>query len=250
MNKPVWLELTDELVKSIFPPVHEVLDAMNAGDLHLAMIPRMALFHLSGCLHSSMRANEQGLHSAVICLVRQCVEALTLVDLGLQAAEYREPRLEAWDSGKLTHGKMRQSLEADVWARYGNGLWDESWTDYFGNLARSVQPYAHYSPVLMGWQMSVVDNDASNRFHVAIGPAVYDSLKASRITLLHSLVLWTSGRIVGENTANPEWQPITDQVDALGRSLGQSKLLLGTKNWADELAPHMLFRPGYDWRDA
>ena len=153
MQKPKWLTFTDKLIGPLFPIASGVLDSKKSANMHLSQIPTMALFHLFGCLYASIEANERGQHSVAICLIRQCVEALTLIDLGLQEPSYREPLLEKWETGKKSHGEIRKALEQDIWPNYGHGLWDEPWREYFGNLARAVQPYAHYSPEVMGWQM-------------------------------------------------------------------------------------------------
>jgi hypothetical protein len=90
-----------------------------------------------------------------MALLRQCVEALTIVDVGLQPHEFATDVLLSWVEDRLTQGQIRKKLEAERWPQYGCGLWQESWGEYFGNLARAVQPYAHYSRTLMGWQFSV-----------------------------------------------------------------------------------------------
>jgi hypothetical protein len=129
------------------------------------------------------------------------------------------------------------------------GLWDEPWADFFGNLARAVQPYAHYSPQLLGWQMAFHGYGGGNRFLVKVGPAAYDALKASRIALLHALVIWTLARLLLQNSQLPDVSDLAAAVSALGNALASSKLLFKSKNWADELAPHVLFKPGHDWQD-
>ena len=101
-----------------------------------------------------MVANAGGQHSVAISLLRGCLEALSLVDLGFQPNPYRIPRLGQWKQKKRTAGETRKDLERDVWPRDKHGLWDEDWSQFFGNLGRSLYPYAHYSPELMGWQIA------------------------------------------------------------------------------------------------
>lgn len=189
------------------------------------------------------------MHSVAMCLLRQCVEALTLVDLGLQSDGFRITLLKNWKEGRRSSGEIRQELERNVWPRYGRGLWDENWAEFFSNLARSVHPFAHYSPELLGWQVAVRKFDGRTQFVAEIAPAAYDPLKASRITLLHSLIVWTLARLTMENAPEDAVPEFTAEVEQLRVALGSSKLLFKTKDWADELAPHVLFLPGHDWRD-
>jgi hypothetical protein len=255
MQSPRWLELGDKLFG---PVVGMGLATLNptsnpSADLDRAVIPYLSLVHLVQCLQTGMYANEQGWHSAALCLIRQSIEALTLVDLGLQEAAYAEPLLDRWSAGAVTHGELRARLEKDVWHRYGRGLWLEPWAEFFGNLSRAVQPYAHYTSQLMGWQfqyLSQTGESADATQHLALfGLETYDALKASRITLLHGLVGWTLGRLLVEYGRNPDVLSYSNDIAEWGRSLGASKLLFKQKDWASELLPDMFFRPGVDWRD-
>jgi hypothetical protein len=74
-----------------------------------------------------------------------------------------EPLLEAWKTGGKSQGELRSALERDIWPSYGTGLWDEPWAKFYGNFARAVQPYAHYTQELQGWQFvtASVDHDGS-----------------------------------------------------------------------------------------
>ena len=66
----------------------------------------------------------------------------------MQEPAIAEPLLLDWKNGKKSHGEVRKALERAVWPRYGVGLWSEPWSDFYANLARAVQPYAHYTPEL------------------------------------------------------------------------------------------------------
>lgn len=248
-RKPKWLQLTDRIMGPLFLTASGVLEKSDPKSIHLSYIPYLALHHLFNCLYASIVVNQKGQHSVAVCLIRQAVETLTLIDLGLQDDTYRLPLLEAWESGKKTQGEIRKALEHDIWPKYGHGLWDESWSEYFSNLAKAVQPYAHYSPDLMGWQMAFVAHEGENSFAVAAGPKTYDPIKATRVTLLHSLCAWTLGRLLTENSNVLEVVQFKTMLSQLRKYLGASKLLFKNKNWADELAPHVIFKPGCDWRD-
>ena len=164
MQPPSWFVTGNRLKGDVFPTAVKALRCLETPDaMHESLIPEAALFHSSDCLTASMQANAAGQHSVAIGLLRSCLEALTLVDVGLQANEYRLPRLRQWNQKKRTASDIRKDLERDVWPRYGYGLWDEAWGHFFGNLARALHPYAHYSPELMGWQMSSLRMDTSGR---------------------------------------------------------------------------------------
>ncbi len=214
----------------------------------LQSMGELSLWHHAGCLEASNHANRQGKHSAAICLVRQSVEALTIAEIGLQEPEFAEAHLVAWKEGKKSHGALRKSLEQNVWPKYGTGLWDETWADFYGNLSRAVQPYAHYTPELQGWQFATVSYDGGTEFTAMLGLNTYDALQATRITLLHMILTYTLGRILLAHGRNPD--VISRQADILelGKALGSSKLLFKRGEWWAQLAPHMLFSPGYDWR--
>ena len=74
-------------------------------------------------------------------------------------------------------------------------------------------------------------------------------MKALRISLLHALVVWTLGRIVIINHRFSNHDEVASLVFELGKLLGASKLLFKSKNWADEIAPHVLFLLGKSYVD-
>ena len=200
-------------------------DGAQPSAIDLQSLAELALCHHAGCLESSSYANRRGKHSAAICLVRQSVEALTIVEVGLQQPHFAEPLLLAWKAGKKTQGDMRKALERDIWPGYGTGLWDESWAEFYGNLARAVQPYAHYTQRLQGWQFATVDYDGGHEFTATFGLETYDALRATRITLFHMLLTWMLGRVLLTHGQNPDVLQRRESILALGRALGASKLL-------------------------
>jgi hypothetical protein len=154
-NQSRWLEICQENLIPLLEHTSASLSERNDLDAHVRIAPLLASCHLHQCVLSSVDANEKGRHSVAMALLRQCVEALTIVDVGLQPHEFATDVLLSWVEDRLTQGQIRKKLEAERWPQYGCGLWQESWGEYFGNLARAVQPYAHYSRTLMGWQFSV-----------------------------------------------------------------------------------------------
>lgn len=249
MSEPKWKSIASDIGGCVLTNTVREIEKRRSADLNASITPQLAVFHLEACLNASIEANAMFQPSVAICLLRQCVEALTLIDLGLQATDYRDVIVNDWLSGKTTTGSLRKHLEAQVWPRYGSGLWDEPWKEYFANLAKAVQPYAHYSPELLGWQISIVGFEGRNRFIAATGPQSYDPVKASRLALLQSLIIWTLARLLIANSTDPEVVKLSIRVDHLKTEIGTSKLLFKSKDWADELMPHVVFYPGKDWRD-
>ncbi len=142
-RRPKWPILGENLLTPVAEANLSVTRNITFGNGQVEPLPYMAGCHFAGCLGTSIEANKQGKHSVAICLVRQCLEALTIVDVGLQHPVYAEPLLLASSEGKTTAGQLRQNLEHDVWPQYGKGSWSESCEEFFGNLAQSVHPYAH-----------------------------------------------------------------------------------------------------------
>jgi len=155
----VWLRLVRQVDSAVLTSVERALDRHHPNP-DLGIVPYAAVLHLRACLETGLWANAQGYHSAAIGVLRHSVEALTLIDLGFQEPEYSSQLLEGWKAGNKSAGEIRKYLERDVWPRYGIGLWSESWADFFGNLARAVQPFAHYSRELMYWQLFVPSQPA------------------------------------------------------------------------------------------
>ncbi|MBZ0320871.1 MAG: hypothetical protein K8L91_30940 [Anaerolineae bacterium] len=251
--KPKWLILTDEL---LWPLVGMGLNSLNfiwaSSNPDLGSIPYASLLHFAHSLETSMVTNEAGKHSVAICLLRQCVETVTLIDIGLQETTFSEPLLASWKAGKKSHGELRAKLEENIWPNYGTGFWDENWTEYFRNFAGAVQPYAHYTQGLMGWQFSVVDTNLSKSQYLASLDLLggYDPLKASRITLFHSILGWTLGRLLLTHGKNQDVLDREDKILDWGKSLASSKLLFHKENWGVQLLADVFFKSGASYFDS
>jgi hypothetical protein len=249
IERPEWFKLGDQLM---WPLIGIGIAAVRSNPLStpdLQSLAELALCHHAGCLEASIYANKRGKHSTAICLVRQSVEALTIAEIGLQSPEFAEPLLIAWKEGKKRYGDLRKTLEQHVWPRYGGGLWDEAWSEFYGNLARAVQPYAHYTSELQGWQLVTEAYEGGRTFVAMFGLETYDALQATRITLFHGLLTYMLGRILICHGKNSDAMSRHSDVLKLGQAIGSSKLLFKRGDWWTQLAPHMLFKPGYDWRD-
>jgi hypothetical protein len=246
--KPRWFELSHDLIWPMVDMGLEILYDIKRSTLDLQAIPYLALLHHGGCLQASMLANEHGKHAAAVCLVRQSVEALTVVDIGLQPSKFAEPLLCGWKEGKKSHGQLRQALEKEIWPRYGKGLWEEPWSTFYANLAQAVQPYAHYSPELQGWQFMMLEYKGAKNSIFATGMNTFDDLKATRITLFHTILTWVLGRLLMAHGGTEKIKSIITRVNDLGQAIASSSLLFKRDDWGWQLVPHMIFKPGYDWR--
>jgi hypothetical protein len=224
LEKPEWFELGDQLMWTLIGIGVATARSHRLSTPDLQSLAALALCHHAGCLESSSHANHSGKHSAAICLVRQCVEALTIAEIGLQPPDFVEPLLIAWKEGKKSHGELRKALEHHVWPAYGAGLWDETWSEFYGNLARAVQPYAHYTSELQGWQFVTVDYDGGRQFTATFGLETYDALQATRIMLFHMLLTYMLGRILLFHGKNPDAMSRRADILKLGQALGSSTL--------------------------
>jgi hypothetical protein len=245
-----WLELCRQLLWDIVRLGLQTIEELDLGDFNLETIPHCALLHLSSCLQASAHANEKGEHAIAVCLIRQCIEALTLIEVGLQQKDYACPLLEKWRDGKKSHGNLRASLEKHVWPRYGNGLWDEPWSEFFSNLARAVQPYAHYTYELMLWQFKVLrgqdDAEGGLTFTATWNPRVYDSRKGSQLALLQGLVGWTLGRLLLENRKTPQVSDYSERIRVFGEALSESEWLDKQSDWPTNLLPVVLMEEEFN----
>ena len=121
-DTPEWFQIGDALT---WPLIGMGLTSSRQNEelpIDLQPLGYNALCHHAGCLQSSMMANEKGKHSAAVCLVRQSVESLTIVEISLQESAFSKPLLEGWKAGKKKHGDLRKALEKDIWPMYGSGL--------------------------------------------------------------------------------------------------------------------------------
>lgn len=249
---PRWFRLARAVDGSVLTSVERALDRRHPN-ADLGLPAYAAALHLRSCMETGFWATGQGYLSAAIGVFRHSVEALTLVDLGFQTPTYNSELLAAWKDGKKSVGEIRKSLERDVWPRYGTGLWSESWAEYFGNLARAVQPFAHYTPDLMYWQFSVPSQpiqaaaEGKHQILVSLGSRTNDPVKAARLTLLSALIIWTLGRVLVAN--EPTWPGPKRELDELGRAIADSKLLDRGDNWGNQLLGLYFFKPGSDWVD-
>lgn len=245
-KQPKWFTIGNDLLWPLIGMGVATARAHRLSSIDLQSLSELAISHHAGCMEAIGYINKRGKHSTAICLVRQSVEALTIAEIGLQRASFAEPLLAAWKEGKKSHGELRKALEKEIWPAYGAGLWEETWAEFYGNLARAVQPYAHYSSELQGWQFATVSHENDQQFIAMIGLETYDPLQATRITLFQMLLTWMLGRVLLAHGKSSDVLANREKIVRLGRELGASKLLFKRGEWWTQLAPHMLFKPEHD----
>lgn len=245
-KRPEWLYTCGAVLQPLLEHTSASISERTDLSPSIRNAPLLASFHLHQSIMASTEANNQGWHSVALALLRQCIEALTIVEAGLQSREIATPLLKDWLGGKTSQGRMRANLEAACWPRYGHGLWGESWVEFFGNLAKAVQPYAHYSHVLMGWQYATPDvvprpcNGDDTIIDARIGFHSYDALKALRIHLYTAILGWGLARMLEENSISCPMHG--EKLKAWGRSIATSELLDGSRSsWGDTILPHLFF---------
>ena len=229
---PLWLTLSDKAVHIIYERLWRAA-CDNDLDLPRSLLPVHALRFLIYTLAYSDDANRAGRHAISMALLRQSIESMSIVELGIVRHIDRAQQLKLWYERKITPGNIRKWLEKAVWPNYGCGLWDESWSQYMGQFATALHPYAHFSPELMHWQERFFGFDDSGMGWVMTENDAYDPQKASRITLFHSILHFTLGRILMENCAHAD-ADFRSLVIEFGHALSNSKYLSGHRtDWAN-----------------
>ncbi len=199
----------------------------------------MAHWFLLDTLLLANQANREGMHANALALTRQCVEAISIIELGVCGHPDAEATLLRWDSDDLTPGKLRAWLQTNVWPNYGNGLWQEPWSTFMREFAGAIQPYAHYGRSLAQWQLRLHrfydanKSTASSHAILEMRPRAYDPQKATRITLFHALLTYLLGRIW--SAANPADAEFFALMAKLGTALGKSRYLDGHQtDWSQQ----------------
>lgn len=235
---PEWFALTEEANPQVMRRIADAVSA-NAMMPQVNATPMLAHWFLLDTMLLSHQANRDGMHANALSLTRQCVEAISIVELGICNHPDAESILLKWDSDQITPGNLRAWLQANVWPKYGAGLWTEPWFTFMREFAGAVQPYAHYGRNLAQWQLRLhrlYDTNAGDNDLTAIvemRPRAYDAQKATRITLFHALLSYTLGRIW--LAANRHDQAFAELIGRMGTALGKSRYLDGHQtDWSQQ----------------
>ena len=148
---PEWFQYADDVTADVMHRVTEAVTA-NAMSQQVRYLPTLAHWFVLDSLLLANQANREGMHANALALTRQCVEAISVIELGICGHPGSEATLLKWEADEMTPGKLRAWLQAHVWPQYGTGLWNETWSIFMREFAAAVQPYAHYSSPLSQWQ--------------------------------------------------------------------------------------------------
>lgn len=235
---PAWFVLNEALTPDITERLLGCLPELELP-VQVRSLPMMAHWFIVDSLSMANKANRMGSHAVALALTRQCIEALSVVEVGLANHPDTATVLLAWEADRKTPGEMRKWLSANVWPTYGAGLWQESWPQFMAELAGAIQPYAHYSAPLSQWQTRLTelierDDEGNTRLFLEIRPRAYDPQKATRITLFHSLLFFTMARVWLAHRGTDDKQ-FAKRVQELGDALGRSAYLDGHQtNWRQQ----------------
>lgn len=217
--------------------MEHVRAAIEAQSLPLQIrnAPTLAHWFVLDSLCLANQANRDGMHANALALTRQCIEAISVIELGICGNKGASELLAQWEADSVSAGQVRKWLSVNVWPSYGSGLWNEPWSDFMANLARAVQAYAHYTTQLSQWQYRLhgLWKKDSPELLIEVRPRAYDAQKATRITLYHGILTYALARIcMAAGSVEDEYRSLIVQ---LGKALGRSKYLDGHQtDWAKQ----------------
>jgi hypothetical protein len=235
---PDWFRLCEEATPQVMSRIATATSA-NPMSVQVQLKPTLAHWFMLDSLLLANKANREGMHANALSLTRQCLESLSVIELGICGHKDAESVLQKWNNDELSAGKLRAWLEQHVWSNYGTGLWHEPWATFMREFAAALQPYAHYSSMLAQWQVRLVRGapvgvEPSEPLTALIEarPRAYDAQKATRITLFHAVLTYTLGRIWMANNHDPGFSSL---IVALGAALGKSRYLDGhATDWSQQ----------------
>ncbi|MDA8317777.1 MAG: hypothetical protein M0010_21815 [Actinomycetota bacterium] len=236
----------ERLSAEIFHVLAERQDLVDPSryniDAHTKALPKVAANHLAGSLAIAAVANRMAFHAIALSLARHSFEAMTIVELGLVNTQDSWSELTRWSEGRATAGSLRKWLEARMWSSYNSGIFDESWTSFMRRLGKTLQPYAHFSPELLQWNFSLVEQDSAGSPRLAgIGPIFFDRDKAARLEVLRGVLLWSVGQLLLMDSTSGDHvcEQLRPQIEAVRDDLRQSEWLIGRQDWELNLIPHI-----------
>lgn len=236
---PEWFALTERATAPVMERIASAASA-NTMSLQVRLAPSLAHWFMLDSLLLANKANRDGMHANALSLTRQCLEALSVIELGISGHSDAEAVLLKWNDDQLTAGNLRAWLEQQLWQSYGSGLWKEPWPVFMREFAKALQPYAHYGSKLAQWQVrllpdsTICENSSdSTTLLVEARPRAYDAQKATRITLFHGILTYVLGRIwLAHNSHDAGFHAL---VTRLGTALGASRYLDGHEtSWSQQ----------------
>lgn len=237
-NVPEWFHLSEEAAAQVMSRIATSASSCQMS-MQVQLAPTLAHWFMLDALLLANRANRDGMHANALSLTRQCLESLSIIELGISRHKDAESILVRWERDDLTPGKLRAWLEQHVWPKYGLGLWTEPWSTFMREFAAALQPYAHYNSKLAQWQVRLLpgqarqDSTAPMTALIEVRPRAYDPQKATRITLFHGILTYALGRIW--MASNPDDASFSSLITRLGDALGESPYLDGHEtDWSQQ----------------
>ncbi|SRR5579871_1475330 len=227
-SPPLWFTLGEEATSATMRRVAGAVTDI-ALSLQVKNLPMQAHWFILDSLLLANRANREGMHANALALTRQCVEAISVIELGLCGHKDSEALLMKWEADELTPGALRKWLSENVWPIYGSGLWSEPWAEFMSKFARAIQPYAHYCSQLAKWQLRLhgeLKSESTPTLLIEYSPHAYDPQKATRITLFHAIITFALARVWITQTRQKDAE-FASLINRLRIALGQSKYLDG-----------------------
>ncbi len=98
--KPEWFTIGDSATA---PIMGRIADILSASELpaQVRFHPLLAHWFLLDTLALAHEANRQGMHANAIILTRPCVEAISVIELGICDHPSAEEMLEKWGEDRL-----------------------------------------------------------------------------------------------------------------------------------------------------
>lgn len=246
---PEWFLLGEQVAPQV---MQRIADSVTANQMcpQVKHIPMLAHWFISDSLLLANQANRDGMHANAISLLRQCVEGISVIELGICGHLDAEPMLLKWEDDGITAGNLRRWLQDNVWIQYGVGLWNEPWHVFMREFAAAVQPYAHYGSSLAQWQLclhgfseEITEKGVAEHGVIEIHPRAYNPQKATRITLFHGIIIYIMGRIWV--AANQTDRGFISLINSLGAALGKSRYFNGhSTDWSQQFWAMMWERGG------
>jgi hypothetical protein len=224
---PEWFVLAEEATRPTMEHLRSAIEARSLP-LQVKFAPTLAHWFVLDSLYLASDANRAGMHANALALTRQCIEAFSVIELGICGHADAEAMLHRWWDDEITAGQLRKWLSEQVWPQYGSGLWHEPWADFMANLAAAVQPYAHYTSKLSQWQLRFLGGSPGKMDDhlIEIRPRAYDAQKATRISLYHGILTYALARmaLAADSSAGNGFRAM---ISRLGKALGKSAYLDG-----------------------
>src|SRR5690625_4137961 len=94
-SAPEWFKFNEEATSQIMRRIADAVSA-NAMTLQVKSAPMLAHWFILDTLLLANQANRDGMHANALALTRQCVEAISVVELGVCGHPDAEATLLKW----------------------------------------------------------------------------------------------------------------------------------------------------------